>query len=117
MRMADPGVPYISDADIATLRAIIMDKAGATDPVFVDFVHGYESVFFINELPDHVRILYPIRTTVRGDLAVIRLSRYIPTWVQGGLIKTLERLGGGLEHPDYQRDETEMWYVVAVESR
>ena len=111
MIMADPAVPYITPEDKQIVSNLALGIAGEHPNPLIEFPATGDSFLFIDSLPDHARPMMRIRTKVPSQVVVYHLSRYIPGWVQVGIIEQMKSMGIDPNHPDHVRDQTEKWFV------
>ena len=109
--MADPAVPYLTDADRQNVASLVMDRAGSHPNPVIEFPATGDSFLFIDALPPHARPLLRIGASQEAQVVVFHLSRYIPSWVQNVILPQMEAYGINPSTPDYERDQTEQWFV------
>jgi hypothetical protein len=114
MVMSEPAVPYITPKDMQIVSNMAMDIAGEHPSPIVEFPATGDSCLFIDALPDHATPMLRISTKVPSQVVVYHLSRYIPGWVQKVIVAQMESKGINPDQPDYQRDQTEKWFLRAV---
>ena len=111
MTMADPAVPYLTDADRQNVASLAMDRAGSHPNPVIEFPATGDSFLFIDALPPHARPLLRIGASQEAQVVVFHLSRYIPSWVQNVILSKMKAYNINASSPDYERDQTEKWYV------
>ena len=111
MTIADPAVPYITDDDRRMVADLAMACAGHHPNPIIEFPATGDSFLFIGALPPHARPLLRIGASQEAQVVVFHLSRYIPSWVQNVILPQMEAYGINPSTPDYERDQTEKWFV------
>jgi hypothetical protein len=114
MAMASPEIPYLTQADLERVVDLALAAAGDHAEPIIEFPATGDSVLFAPALPLPARPLLRIRTDAESHVVVFHLSRYIPPWVQKGILRRMEEWNISESDPDYVRDDTEKWYVRTV---
>ncbi len=108
----DPA-PYITEQDIRTVLAEIKRHVADDRKYRVFFMPEGDALFFHGRMPSNAVPYQGVRTRVRGDMAVFRLSRHPPAWwTEQYVRKWLAEYGGGGIAPFYGRDGTEQWILI-----
>jgi len=105
--------PYLTEQDVNIISGEIRRHVEDGLPHRVFFMPEGDALFFYGKLPAQVIPYQGVRTTVKGDLAVFRLSRHQPDWwYEQHVRKSLVEYGGEEIRPFYTRDGTEQWILV-----
>jgi hypothetical protein len=111
MRM-DPA-PYITEPDINRVIQEIEKHVNNGQHHRVFFMPEGDGLFFYGRLPSNAIPYQGVRTSVRGDLGVFRLSRHPPQWWTDQYVKKfLKMYHGEWIAPFYERDGTEKWILI-----
>jgi hypothetical protein len=111
MRM--DAAPYITETDIEAVVAEIEHHVADGKPYRVFFMPEADGLFFYGRLPTNAIPYQGVRTTVRGDMAVFRMSRHPPEWWTDQHVRRhLTIYGGEGIKPFYERDGTESWILI-----